>query len=213
MEAMANIWYRLGYAWERARPSSAVGNDGGPDRGRRPARSGNGSTPSGARKIASSLLWENLLDEAGGRIRRAVAGRARRTPGRDDLARAALAGAGAALAARALGSVVAEDPSSGDDPGLGLELVQGAVEGMALAVLSRHLPGGRLLRIGLCGAARYAAAPRGGLPGVIRPIAPPTVRTLSALTPEDRRQPGLLEHAAFAATFALLYRRKTPEPR
>lgn len=79
-----------------------------------------------------------------------------------------------------------------------------------MAVLSGHLPNGRLLRIGLCGAARYAAAPRGGLPRVTRPIAPAAVRTLSALVPERGRKVGLLEHAAFATAFVLLYEGKTP---
>ncbi len=209
MEAKAGIWYRLGYAWETARMGSGAGNGKGSARGRRLVASGNGSTPSAARKPASSLLWGNLLGEAGGLARRAVGRRARRASARGDLPRAALAGAGAALAARAIGSLVADDASSGDDPGLGLELVQGAAEGLALAVLSRHLPGGRLLQAGLCGAARYAATPRGGLPRVIHPIAPAMVRTLSALAPEGRRDPGLLEHAAFAAAFVLLYRRGT----
>lgn len=210
MEAKANIWYRVGYAWERARLGSAAGNGKGSGRGRRRVRSGNGSASSGARKTASSLLWGNLLGEGGGLARRAVEKRALSGSARGDLPRAALAGAGAALAARAFGFLLAGDAPLGDDPGLGLELAQGAVEGMALGVLSRHLPGGRLVQVGLCGAARYAAAPRGGLARFIRPIAPPTVRTLSALAPDGRRQPGLLEHAAFAAAFVLLYRRRTP---
>ncbi len=208
MEAKAGIWYRLGYAWETARMGSAASNGVGSDRRRSRFRSGNGSARSAARKPASSLLWGYLLGEAGGLARRAV-GRRARLASRGDLPRAALAGAGAALTARALGSLLADEASSGDNPGLGLELVQGAAEGLALAVLSRHLPGGRLLQAGLCGAARYAAAPRGGLPRVIRPIAPAMVRTLSALAPEGRRDPGLLEHAAFAAAFVLLYRRGT----
>lgn len=213
MEAKANIWYRLGYAWETARLGPATGNGGTSGRRRPPFRSGNGSTPSATRKIASSLLWRNLLDEAGGLARRVVGGRAVRSPARGNLPRAALAGAGAALAARSLARLLASDASSGDDagddPGLGLELAQGAAEGLALAALSRHLPSGRLLQIGLCSAARYAAASRGGLPRVIRPIAPGTIRTLSALAPASGRSGGLLEHAAFAAAFVLLYGRRT----
>ena len=106
-------------------------------------------------------------------------------------------------------ALFASDATPGDEAGLGVELASGAVEGLALAVLCRHLPSGRLVRIGLCGAARYAAAPRGGLPRVIRPIAPATVRTLSALAPGGGRSGGLLEHAAFAAAFVLLYGRRT----
>lgn len=180
MEARADIWYRLGYAWE-----TATG------------------------KIAPSPLGRNLRDGAGGLVRRVAGGRADRSPASGNLPRAALAGAGAALAARSLGSLLARDVISGDDPGLGVELVRGAAEGLALAVVSRHLPGGRLLRIGLCGAARCAAAPWGGLPRVIRPIAPATVRTISAVAPGSGRNGGLLEHAAFAAAFVLLYGRKT----
>ena len=210
MEAKASIWYRLGYAWETARPGPAARNGGASGQGPPPLRSGNGSAPSATRKIASSLLWRNLLDEAGGLAQRVVGGRTDRLPARRDLPRAALAGAGAALAARSLASLLARDASSGDEPGLGLELARGAVEGLAMAVLSRHLPSGRVLRIALCGAARYAAAPRGGLPRVIRPIAPGMIRTLSVLAPESARNRGLLEHAAFAAAFVLLYGRRTP---
>ena len=209
MEAKASIWYRLGYAWETARPGPAAGNGGGTGRRRPSSRSGNGSAPSATRKIAPSPLWRNLLGEAGGLARRVVAGRTNRPPARRDLPRAALAGAGAALAARSLAGLFASDATPGDEAGLGVELASGAVEGLALAVLCRHLPRGRLVRIGLCGAARYAAAPRGGLPRVIRPIAPATVRTLSALVPGGGRSGGLLEHAAFAAAFVLLYGRRT----
>ena len=210
MKAKSSIWYRLGYAWETARLGPAAGNGGASGRGRPLFRSGKGSAPSATDKIAPSLLWRNLLDEAGGLARRVLGGRAVRPPARGDLPRAALAGAGAALAARALAGLLVSDAnaSSGDDPGLGLELAQGAAEGLALAVLSRHLPSGRLLQIGLCSAARYAAAPRGGLPRVIRPIAPRTVRTISAMAPESGRNGGLLEHAAFAAAFVLLYGRR-----
>ena len=209
MQTKASIWYRLGYAWETARRGPAAANGGASGRGRPPLRAGNGSAPSATNKIASSLLGRNLLDEAGGLARRVIAGRTDRSPSRGELPRAALAGAGAALAARSLARLLAPPASSGDEPGLGLELAQGAVEGLALAVLSPHLPGGRLLQIGLSGAARYAAASRGGLPRVIRPIAPGTIRTLSALAPERGRSGGLLEHAAFATAFVLLYGRRT----
>lgn len=186
MEAKASIWYRLGYAWEKARPSAM-------------------------RKIAPSSPWRNLLDEAGGLTRRVVAGRTKHPPEPRHLPRAALAGVGAALAARSLAGLLAHEAIPRDDEtGLGVELVRGAAEGLALAVLSGHLPRNRLLRIALCGAARYAAAPRGGLPRVTRPIAPAAVRTLSALVPERGRQVGLLEHAAFATAFVLLCGGKTP---
>lgn len=161
------------------------------------------------RKIAPSPPWRNLLDEAEGLTRRVVAGRTNRPLARRHLPRAALAGAGAALAARSLAGLLAREGTPGDEAGLGVALVRGAAEGLALAVLSGHLPSNRLLRIGLCGAARYAAAPRGGLPRVIRPIAPAAVRTLSALAPANGRDGGLLEHAAFAAAFVLLYGRRT----
>ena len=210
MEAKASIWYRLGYAWETARSGPVAGNGGGTGPRRPSSRSENGSAPSAIRKIAPSLFRRNLLDEAGGLARRVVAGRINRPPARRDLPRAALAGAGAALAARSLAGLLARDATPGEEAGLGVELVQGAVEGLALTVLCRHLPSGRLLQIGLCGAARYAAAPRGGLPRVIRPIAPATVRTLSVLAPESGRSGGLLEHAAFAAAFVLFYGRRTP---
>lgn len=211
MEAKASIWYRLGYAWEKARPGPVAGNGGGAGRERPSSRSGNGSVPSAMRKMAPPPPWRNLLDEAGGLTRRVVAGRANRPLAHRHLPRAALAGAGAALAARSLAGLLAREPTpEGEaEAGLGVELVRGAAEGLALAVLSGHLPRNRLLRIGLCGAARYAAAPRGGLPRVIRPIAPATVRTLSALAPASGRHGGLLEHAAFAAAFVLLYGRRT----
>ena len=209
MQTRASIWYRLGYALETARLGPAAGS-GASGRRRPPVRSGNGSAPSAARKIAPSLLRRNLLDQAGGLARQVVVARADRSSPREDVPRAALAGAGAALAARSLARLLAPDASRGDEAGLGLELAQGAVEGLALAVLSRHLPAGRLVQIGLCSVARLAAAPRGGLPRVIRPIAPGTIRTLSALAPERGRNGGLLEHAAFATAFVLLYGRRTP---
>ena len=211
MENKASIWYRLGYAWETTRlgPSPAARNGVVPGRGRPLSGSGNGSAPSATRKIAPSPLWRNLLDEAGGLARRMALGRAVRSPAHGDLPRAALAGAGAALAARTLANLLARDATPEDDGGLGFELARGAAEGLALAVLSRNLPNGRLPQIGLCAAARCAAAPRGGLPRVIRPIAPRPIRTLSALAPESGRKGGLLEHAAFAAAFVLLYGRRS----
>lgn len=210
MEAKANIWYRLGYAWETARLGPAAGNGGEAGRSSSSSPSGNGSAPSAERKIISTLLEGNLLREAAGLARRAAGNRARLSAARVDLPRAALAGAGAALAARSLGALLAGDEPAGAESGLGRELAQGAAEGLALAVLCRHLPSSRLLQIGLCGAARQAAAPRGGLGRVIRPIAPAAVRTLSALAPASGRHGGLLEHAAFAAAFVLLYGRRSP---
>lgn len=211
MQAKASIWYRLGYAWETARRRPVAGNGGASGRGRPPFRAGNGSTPSPTDKIAPSLLWRNLVDEAGGLAWRVVAGRTVRSPARRDFPRAALAGAGAALAARSVAGLLASDADrrSGDEVALGFELAQGAAEGLALAVLDRHLPSGRLLQIGVCGAVRYAAATRGGLPRVTRPIAPGPIRTLFAVAPVSGRSGGLLEHAAFAAAFVLLYGRRT----
>ena len=206
MESKTNIWYRLGYAWETARLGATPGNDGRPGGKRAPVRSGNGSEPGDVRKLASSLPWQNLLREAGGLARRAAGERVGRVPVRVDVLRATLAGAGAALATRSLGALREGDAPPIDDPGPGLELMQGAGHGLALAVLTRHLPGGRLLRIALCSAAGYAAAPRGGLARVLRPITPATIRALSSLAPANGRERGLLEHAAFAAAFVLLYR-------
>ena len=209
MKTKAGIWYRLGYAWETARLGPASRNGGGSGGGRSLLRAGNGRAPEAARKPAASALRGRVLDEAGGLARRVVGGRALRPPARGDLARAAFAGAGAAFAARSARAVFGGDAPSPDDPELGPELLRGAGEGLALAVLGRHAPRARLLRIALCGVARHAAAPRGGLPAVIRPIAPAAVRTLSALVPESRRSGGPLEHAAFAAAFVFLYRRGT----
>lgn len=212
MESKTNIWYRLGYVWETARLGPAPGNDGQPGGRRAPLRSGNGSELAVARKLASSLPWRYLLREADSLARRAARKRVGRAPVPVDLLRAMLSGVGAALATRSLGTLLAGDAPSRDDPGLGLELMQGAGQGLALAVLVRHLPPGRLLHIALCSTAGYAAAPRGGLPRVIRPITPATVRALSSLASASERDRGLLEHAAFAAAFVVLYRSTASGP-
>lgn len=206
MAAKANIWYRLGYAWENARLGPAARSDRQTGEQRSPLRSGNGSDPTAARNLADALPWQNLLGEAGGLARRAVAKRAHRAPSSEDYLRATVAGAGAALATRSVRALFPEDVPVGDDPGLRSELLQGVGHGLALAVLARYLPAGRLLRVALFTTARYGASSRGGLLRVIRPIAPTGVKALTAVTPETGHDRGLLEHVAFAAAFVLLYR-------
>ena len=211
MAAKANIWYRLGYAWENARPGPVREGRRQPD-GSSPLGSGNGSEVAAARKRAGVMPWRSLLGDAGGLARRAVGRQARRVPVRDYFFQATLAGAGAALAARSLRMLLRDDAPSTDDhehdplQDLLRELLQGVSQGLALAILTGHLPRDRLLRVVCCSAAGYAAAPRGGLSRVMRPIAPAAIKAVSAVAPAGDRDRGLLEHVAFATAFVLLYR-------
>ena len=167
---------------------SAASNGVGSDRRRSRFRSGNGSARSAARKPASSLLWGYLLGEAGGLARRAV-GRRARLASRGDLPRAALAGAGAALTARALGSLLADEASSGDNPGLGLELVQGAAEGLGARRPQPPPP----RRPPVAGRAERRGAVRRGAPGraPARSSAPSRPRRSGPSPPWRRRAAGI----------------------
>ena len=213
MAAKSNIWYRLGYAWENVRLGPALASSHEQPADRRSsapsARSGNGSDLDTARKLDGALPWRMLLDEAGGLGLRALEKQGRRTPARGDYPQAALAGAGAALVARGCRTLLGNDAAATDDPGLGQELLAGAGQGLAHAVLARYLPGGALLHFAFHSAAGYGAARRGGLLQVVRPLAPAGVRALARVSPKSDGQRGILEHAAFAAAFLLLYRQGT----
>lgn len=221
MSSHQSIWYRLGFALERARLASttaaaegtagagAEGAAGQPrrlaslkERSRRP-------TP-GRRPVA-----DDLFAAAGAALAAKAldAWRPRRGVGPVRLLKAGLAGAGTALVVDLVRPVLRgrtdEIPVPG---GLSVErLLAGAAQGVLYAgVVEPRVPGPPLLKGTLYGSAEYVADPAGGLTrllgarGRLRriPLLSTLTHLLEDIQPHDRIY---LEHVTFGIVVALLY--------
>ncbi len=224
-EPSKSIWYHLGYALESARhgaqsaqqvrsakkaqpakkgrsagPRSA-GNSGGEatDPERRPVPSPVSSTLDRLIATGTGVLGDRLLSVVVGR-----------RPGTLRLTRAALAGAGAALALTLFrngknGRPGAESPH---DPTV--EILTGAARGMLYgAVLEPRLPGSPLLRGATFGVMEYVTSPFGGLDGILGASSPHrTMAIVAALlgSSDSGAEAGsMADHVAFGVTLGLLY--------
>ncbi len=236
-EPSKSIWYQLGYALETARhgSQSALGlrsvkktraaENGRPTRGssRRSSRRSSpearsagevrGKEAEPARRPVSSAVDQLIATGTGmlgDRLFSIVAGR---RPGTLRLTRAALAGAGAALAISLFRNgkngtrEVGESPY--DPTG---ELLAGAARGVLYgAVLEPRLPGSPLLRGVTYGVMEYVTSPFGGLDGILGASSPhrtmPIVAALLGQNDSGAR-PGagsITDHVAFGITLGLLY--------
>ena len=223
-EPSKSIWYQLGYALESARhgaqSAQRVGSaekaqpaEGRSARLRSTGTAAGEATDPERRPISSPV--SSTLDQLiatgtgilGDRLLSVVVGR---RPGTLRLTRAALAGAGAALALSLFrngknGTPGAENPH---DPTV--ELLTGAARGMLYgAVLEPRLPGSPLLRGATYGVMEYVTSPFGGLDGILGASSPHRTMPIMAalLGPADSGtgSGSMADHVAFGVTLGLLY--------
>ncbi|MDH5589363.1 MAG: hypothetical protein OEZ65_15755 [Gemmatimonadota bacterium] len=208
MSSEDNVWYKIGYALERARRGGSLGKklhslrerSREPDEPvKRPRRhtdpdswpSADTLLASGAVALATKLLDRHAPSRGAG-LPRSV--------------RAGAAGAAAALAVeltRPLLRGKAEWPELDEDTVQ--RLLAGVGQGILYAsVVEPTVPGPPMVKGALYGAAEYAVDPMGGLTHLLGTAAmPPVVGSLlEALEPHDRT---FVEHLAFAISLALLY--------
>ena len=216
-----SIWYRLGFALESARHGARSAQEaqsakkapragrGRSAAGARPALYAQGKATDPKRRPASSTVDQLIATGTGilgDRLFSIVAGE---RPGMLRLTRAALAGAGAALALSLFRngengtSRVGQSPR---DPTA--ELLTGAARGVLYgAVLEPRLPGSPFLRGATFGVMEYVTSPFGGLDGILGASSPHrTMPILAALLgSSDSVAESIADHVAFGVTLGLLY--------
>ena len=209
MASEQSLWYRIGYALERAKhpgPSSGGKLKGLAERARakeprkrEEGAQGEGFSPDDLVTAGLVLAAGKLLDTW----------RPRRRARLSTLLRAAVAGAGAALLLDLLRPLLAGRPSVGGlDTKTGERVLAGAGQGLLYgAVVEPRMPGPALLKGALFGSAEYAADPAGGLSHVLGTHAPhqrlPVIGdVLKGLGPHERTY---VEHLTFGIALALLY--------
>ena len=214
-EPSKSIWYHLGYALESARHGARSAQE---VQSARKVRSAKTTPPAGKGRSAERKPVSSTVDQLvatgtailGDRLFSIVAGR---RPGGLRMTRAALAGAGAALAVSLFRNGKNGKPGVGQslhDPTT--ELLSGAARGMLYgAVLEPRLPGSPLLRGATFGVMEYVTSPFGGLDGILGASSPyrtmPIVAAL--LGPSDSGAESaavsMADHVAFGITLGLLY--------
>jgi hypothetical protein len=208
MSSEQSIWFRLGYAFERARQAPAEGaRNLAKGRERRPAESRRRVLPSPAEwPSADQLVASGAVALAAKAL---DAWRPAKRTGAKDLLKAGLSGAAAAVAVEAVRPLL---EGRAELPELDRRILERALAGAAQgllygAVVEPRLPGPALLKGALYGSAEYALDPMGGLAKLAGSQAPlrrvPFLgAALDGLTPQDR---SYVEHVAFGITVALIY--------
>jgi hypothetical protein len=208
MSSKQSIWYRLGYALERARTAppatkrtlaSLRKRDGGkPAKSKKAAPDRRGGTDDLVVSAAVVALGKAL-----------ETWRPRSRSGLGSLIRAGASGAVAALVVELLRPLLRGEPGLSTLDGETVDrLLTGAGQGLVYgAVVEPRLPGPALLKGTLYGSAEYAVHPMGGLYRVLGSHAPlrrvPGLGSLlGEMDPHDRVY---LEHVTFGIALALLY--------
>lgn len=215
-----NVWYQMGYALERARGhvpgagSLAGARPEKPTEAAAPAPAEDAAPPSTKSSGTTSLtpLVEKALALAavagGGAMVTAAlrAWRPRHRPGPIRLVRAGAAGAGAAVVRMLFRHVTGLD-RPGEDPDPLRPILAGTARGLVYAsVVEPRLPGPPVLRGATYGALEFAAAPWGGLEGLLDTIPPHRrVPFLAALLDARDDDPSLSGHLLFGVVLASLY--------
>jgi hypothetical protein len=212
MSTEDTLWFRIGYALERAKhpvPSAGGKLAGLAERAgkKRPARRDEEQAQQGSEgRSADDLVSAGLVLAAGKLL---DAWHPRREAGLSSLLRAGVAGAAAALLLELVRPLLTGRPAMGTVDGDTPErLLAGAGQGLLYgAVVEPRLPGPPVLKGALFGSAEYAADPAGGLSQLVRGRAPlgrlPVVgRLLHDVEAHDRTY---LEHLAFGIALAVLY--------
>jgi len=220
-EPSKSIWYHLGYALESARHGArsaqgvqsarSVRSAGRVPSAKKAPRTGQGRSTE--RRPASSTVDQLIATGTGvlgNRLLSIVAGR---RPGGLRLTRAALAGAGAALALSLFRNGKNGANGAGKSPhDPTADLLTGAARGMLYgAVLEPRLPGSPLLRGVTFGVMEYVTSPFGGLDGILGASSPHrTMPIIAALLGTSDSGAGsgagsMAYHVAFGVTLGLLY--------
>ena len=216
-EPSKSIWYHLGYALESARHGarSAQGvQSDGTVRSTRRVRSAKKARRTGkgrsAERRPAAATVDQLIETGtgilGDRLFSIVAGR---RPGGLRLTRAALAGAGAALALSLFRNGKNGASGAGKSPhDPTADLLTGAARGMLYgAVLEPRLPGSPLLRGVTFGVMEYVTSAFGGLDGILGASSPHRTMPIIAalLGTSDSGAGSMADHVAFGVTLGLLY--------
>ena len=204
------LWYQLGYALERARREPT--GDRIRDLGRKLAAfrgEDQGSAPSrrdgDAARDDRSVDWL-VATVSGGVVAAALKGwRPRAQPGVALVARAAAAGAAAAVVLE-LGRELLRRERDWDVEALTDRLLSGAARGLVYgAVAEPRLPGPPLLQGAVWGTAEFLLTPLGGLGRLLGRHTPygriPVVQTVLGGEPEAE---GFVDHLVFGIAMALL---------
>jgi len=203
MASQEDLWFRLGYALERARhptPPSGKKLAGLAERASARRRDDDGRAGLSTDDLVSAgiaLAAGKLLDRW----------RPRREARFSTLLRAALAGAGAALILDLVRPLLGGRRSGLDAETAGRLLV-GAAQGLFYgAVVEPRVPGAPILKGALFGSAEFAADPAGGLTHLIGAHAPHARLPLvgSLLEDLDTHERTYLEHVTFGIALAVLY--------
>ncbi len=224
-EPSKSIWYQLGYALESARHGASSAREarsakktprarkGRSTSEARSARNGRGEAADPELRPVSSTVDQLIATGTGilgDRLFSMVVGQ---RPGTLRLTRAALAGAGAALALslfRNGKNGTREGEGSPPDPTA--ELLTGAARGMLYgAVLEPRLPGSPLLRGATFGVMEYVTSPFGGLDGILGASSPnrtmPIVAALLGPSAAGAKSgtESITHHVLFGVALGLLY--------
>jgi hypothetical protein len=216
-----NLWFKIGFALERARrggeavaaPSALAGFRDrlalmadevrtAPAKGKRPSL----KRKSDPRDLSTEALVLAGLTSLGVTLLRRW--RARYRVGLLDLVRGGTAGAAAALAVEMVRPILAPGRDSEDPEHLARAVLAGVGEGLVYAgAIEPRIPGPAAGRGALFGTAAYVLAPLGGLARLLKPLSPhrriPLVAgLLEDVEPEDRE---FLEALAMGVALAVLY--------
>lgn len=213
MPVKKSIWFRIGYAMERARLS--------PARGERSARSARKRAKSRAilpraRTLTPIQRSQRIFDTVFALGAGTVATRVlrywptRRRATLLGLFRAAASGAAASVLLRLLQPVLAHEEAAAPlDQELTDLLLSGVGRGLVYgALIEPRVPGPSILQGATYGSLEYVVAPWGGLEAILRRESPHgRVPVLSYLfRAENPAEMQFLDHLVFGVTLALLYR-------
>jgi hypothetical protein len=218
-----SIWFRVGYALERARRDASPGKlrslalRKGSPRGRPNDGPLRLARPGRAAADDERTTLDALLTAGAGTLAGRLLGlwRPRHRTGFLSLVKAGAAGAAAALLRELLAPLLHDEvPGPRLDEALADALLAGAARGLVYAaVVEPRLPGPALARGLAFGSVEYLASPWGGLSALLGREAPhrrfPLVSGLfEGYAPEEDT---LMDHVAFAVALSLLYQAAVPE--
>lgn len=230
MKGKKDLWFRIGEGLERALQLFPGDRDGRAPRRTPPRKKAKGRSRKGGASTPVKRL-SDLLGEGEGRLEElvrsplgglAAAGSGTlalrlvkrwtdtRRPPLGALLGAAGTGAAAALIRELALAALDRQEGTGTEDLVGAVL-SGASEGLVYAsFLEPFLPDSTVVQGSVLGAAGYAAAPFGGLSGVLRPLgahrAIPVLGGLLEDAGEEREDRSLVEHLAYGMLLALAYR-------
>ena len=211
MPANKSLWYRIGYAMERARLSAPAGEEIAPTK--RKGKKKSQRLPALSKVRRSGRVVDTVLAVGAGTLATRVLRfwPTRHRAGVIGLMRAAASGAAASVCLRLLQPHLAGKGRAGaiDQELLDL-LLSGVGRGLIYgAVVEPRVPGPSLLQGAAYASLEYLVAPWGGLEGVLGKESPQgRLPVLTYLFRADN--PGemhFLDHLVFGVTLALLYRR------